>query len=182
MDPMSKWILRPAGVYAVGTLIVLCGLAAAGGALAAPGQMILRPDVPPSGAVASPTPDQPTPTSVKGAAVRAPAAAPRQQVAPAEASPSAARPQEEPRQAAAAKPSMRSSPPAHAAARSDAVVLQRQGRLPDGVKALLATPITRINDGGPDRAITALAGTFLAMVALGAGCLTVAVSRVARER
>ena len=61
-------------------------------------------------------------------------------------------------------------------------MLPPQGRLPDSVRAFLATPITRISDGGPDRAITALAGTFLAMVALGAGCLTVAVNRVARER
>ena len=80
------------------------------------------------------------------------------------------------------EPHCASSPPPHAAAKSDTVVLPRQGRLPDSVRAFLATPITRISDGGPDRAITALAGAFLAMVALGAGCLTVAVNRVARER
>ena len=72
--------------------------------------------------------------------------------------------------------------PTRRAKSGQAVVLPRRGRLPDGVRAFLATPITRISDGGPDRAITALAGTFLAMVALGAGCLTVAVSGVARER
>ena len=66
MDPRSKWVLRPAGVCVVGTLMVLCGLAAAGGALAAPGQSILRPDAPPSGAVVSPAPDQPTPTQCGG--------------------------------------------------------------------------------------------------------------------
>jgi hypothetical protein len=54
--------------------------------------------------------------------------------------------------------------------------------LPDGVRAFLATPIARISDGERNRAITALAGTLLAIVALGAGCLTVAVSSVARER
>ena len=37
------------------------------------------------------------------------------------------------------------------------------------------SPASRI--GGPDRGITALAGAFLAMVALGAGCLTVAVEQ-----
>jgi len=182
MDPRSKWILRPVGVCAVGTLVALCGLAAAGGALAGPGQTIIRPDAPPSGAVVSPAPDQPTPTSAKGDAVRAPAAARRQAVAPAEPSRPVARPTAQPRRAAATNPIVRSSPPPHAAAKSDTVVLPRQGRLPDSVRAFLATPITRISDGGPDRAITALAGTFLAMVALGAGCLTVAVSRVARER
>ena len=182
MDPRSKWVLRPAGVCVVGTLMILCGLAAAGGALAAPGQSILRPDAPPSGAVVSPAPDQPAPTSASADVVRAPAAAPRQAVAPAEPSRPVARPHEQPRRAAATKPTVRSSPPPHAAAKSDTVVLPRQGRLPDSVRAFLATPITRISDGGPDRAITALAGAFLAMVALGAGCLTVAVNRVARER
>ena len=182
MDPRSKWVLRPAGVCVVGTLVVICGLAAAGGALAGPGQTIIRPDAPPSGAVVSPAPDQPTPTSAEGDAVGTPAAAPRRAVAPAVASHPVARPQEEPRRAAATKPTVRSSPPPHAAAKSATLVLPRQGRLPDSVRAFLATPITRISDGGPDRAITALAGTFLAMVALGAGCLTVAVSRVARER
>lgn len=182
MDPRSKWVLRPVGVCVVGTLVVLCGLASAGGALAGPGQTIIRPDAPPSGAVVSPAPDQPAPSGVEGDAVGTPAAAPRRAVAPAVASHPVARPQEEPRRAAATKPTVRSSPPPHAAAKSDTLVLPRQGRLPDSVRAFLATPITRISDGGPDRAITALAGTFLAMVALGAGCLTVAVSRVARER
>jgi hypothetical protein len=182
MDPRSKWILRPAGVCGIGTLVVFCALSAAGGALAGPGQTILRPDAPPSGAVVSPTPDEPTPASAKVDAARAPAVAPRQAVAPARPSHPAARPQEEPRQAAVTKAIVRSSSAPHAAAKSDPVVLPQQRRLPDSVKAFLATPVTRISDGGPDRAITALAGTFLAMVALGAGCLTVAVSRVARER
>ncbi len=161
--------------------MVFCGLSTAGGALAGPGQTIIGPDAPPSGAVVSPTPDQPTPTRAEGDAVRAPAAAPRQAVARAEPSHPVARPSEQPRRAAAAKPIVRSSPRPHDSAKSAKVVLPRQGRLPDSVRAFLATPITRISDGGPNRAITALAGTFLAMVALGAGCLTVAVSRVARE-
>ena len=162
--------------------MVICGLAAAGGALAGPGQTILRPDAPPSGAVVSPTPDQPISSGADGDAVRAPAAAPRQAVAPVDVSHPVARPHERPRVAAATKLAVRSSPPSTGAAKSDKIVLLRQGRLPDSVKAFLATPITRISDGGPNRGITALAGTFLAMVALGAGCLTVAVSRVARVR
>ena len=45
MDPTSKWILRPAGVSVVGTLVVLCGLAAAGAAPAAPGKTIIGPSL-----------------------------------------------------------------------------------------------------------------------------------------
>jgi hypothetical protein len=184
MDPRSRWILRPAGVSVVGTLVVLCGLAAAGAAPAAPGKTILRPDVPPSSAVVSPAPDQPISSGIRsdaGDAVRATTAAPRAAVAPA-ASRTVAPAHEEPRRAATTKPAVRSSKAAHAAATSEAVVLPRQERLPDGVRAFLATPITRISDGERNRAITALAGTLLAMVALGAGCLTAAVSRVVRER
>jgi hypothetical protein len=183
MDPRSKWILRPVGVWAVGTLVAFCGLSAAGGALAGPGQAILRPDAPPSGAVVSPTPDEPIPSSTGRGAAGTPAPAPRHAVARAGPSHPVARSSDGPRRAAATGPTVRSSPPPHAGAKSNTVVLPRQGRrLPDSVRAFLATPITSVTDGGPDRGITALAGTFLAMVALGAGCLTVAVSRVARER
>jgi len=189
MDPTSKWILRPAGVCILGTLVVGCALSAAGGALAGSGQAIPLPDAPPSGAVISPTPDQPAatgaPAGAKSNAVRAPAAAPRPAVAPSGPSHPAARPgarpQQEPRQAAATKPTVRSSPPRLSAAKAKTIVLPRQRGLPDSVSAFLGTPITRVTEGGPDRGLTALAGTFLALVALGSGCLTVAVSRVARE-
>ena len=179
MDPRSKWILRPAGVCVVGTLVVLCGLAAAGGALAAPGQSILRPDAPPSGAVVSPTPDQPDADAVRRAMrCGAPAAAPRQAVAPAEPSHPVARPHGKPRRAAATKPTVRSSPPPRAAAKSDTDrAPAAEGACPTVSEPSWPPRSPASAIGGPDRAITALAGTFLAMVALGAGCLTVAVEQ-----
>ena len=144
-----QWILRPAGVCAIGTLVVVCGLSAAGGALAAPEPSMLRPDAPPSGAVVSPTPDQPDADAVRGAMrseLRPPLPLPVRRSAPAEPSHPVARPHAKPRQAAATKPIVLSSPPPRAAAKSDTVVLPRQGRLPDSVRAFLATPITRISD------------------------------------
>ena len=54
MDPRSTGIPWPAGVCAIGALVVVCGLSAVGGALAAPEPSMLRPDAPPSGAVVSP--------------------------------------------------------------------------------------------------------------------------------
>ena len=145
---------------------------------------MLRPDAPPSGAVVSPIPDQPIRSGAGGDGSEAPATTPalRQPVAPAEASHPVARPHAKPSGAAATKRIALSSPPPRSAGKPSEIVLPRRGHLPDSVRAFLATPIARVTDRGPDRGITALAGTFLALVALGAGCLTVAVGRAAQER
>ena len=182
MDPRSRWILRPAGVCVVGTLMVLCGLAAAGGALAATGPAILRPDAPPSGAVVSPTPDQPS-RAVRMAMrceLRPPLPV---SVAPADVSHPVARPHERPRLAAATKPARAVFPALTPAQRSRTRSCSCGRAACPTVSEPSWPPRSRESaTEGLDRGITALAGTFLAMVALGAGCLTVAVSRVARGR
>ena len=184
MDPRSTGIPWPVGVCAIGALVVVCGLSAVDGALAAPEPSMLRPDAPPSGAVVSPIPDHPIRSGAGGDRSEAPATtpAPRQTVAPPAAPHPVARPHAKPRVASATKRIALSSPPPRSAKEPSEIVLPRRGHLPDSVRAFLATPIARVTDRGPDRGITALAGTFLALVALGAGCLTVAVGRAAQER
>ena len=164
--------------------MVACGLSAVGGALAAPEPSMLRPDAPPSGAVASLTPDQPMRSAAVGAGSETPATtpAPRQTVAPPAAPHPVARAHATPRVASATKRIALASPPPRNAKEPSQIVLPQRGHVPDSVRAFLATPIARVTDRGPDRGITALAGTFLALVALGAGCLTVAVGRAAQER
>jgi hypothetical protein len=176
MDPRSRWILRPAGVFVVGTLVVLCGLAAAGAALAAQGETILRPDAPPSSAVC--LADARPADRERGEGRCGTRSEPCSPSGGRACPPShiVARPHEQPRQAAIHETHRADGRPRpHTPRRS-----RTSGRAPTArglarqCQSLPATPITRISDGGPDRAITALAGTFLAMVALGAGCLTVA--------
>ena len=184
MDPRSTGIPWPAVVCAIGALVVVCGLSAVGGALAAPEPSMLRPDAPPSGAVVSPIPDQPIRSGAGGDGSEAPATtpAPRQPVAPARAPHPVAHPHAKPR-VHPPRNALRCLPRPHVSAKEPSeIVLPRRGHLPDSVRAFLATPIARVTDRGPDRGITALAGTFLALVALGAGCLTVAVGRAAQER
>jgi hypothetical protein len=183
MDPRSG-IPWQAVVCAIGALVVVCGLSAVGGAVAAPEPSMLRPDAPPSGAVVSPIPDEPIRSGEASDSSEAPATtpAPRQPVAPARARHPVAHTRAQHTGASATKRVVLSSPPPVSARAPSEIVLPRRGHLPDSVRAFLASPIARVTDRGPDRGITALAGTFLALVALGAGCLTVAVGRAAQER
>ena len=147
MDPRSTWILRPAGVCVVGALMVVCGLAAAGGALAAPGQSMLRPDAPPSGAVVSPTPDQPIRSGAEGDAVaRLRPPLPPSGGRACRASHPVARPHAKPRRGSRheTRCAVFPAPTARSEVGQDRAPAARA--LPDSVRAFLATPITRVSD------------------------------------
>ena len=116
MDPRSTGLPWPVGVCAIGALVVVCGLSAVGGALAAPEPSMLRPDAPPSGAVASPTPDQPIRSAAEGAGSGGSGHHPRSP-SDGRASPQhpilSARPHAKPRVASATKRTVRCLPRPH---------------------------------------------------------------------
>jgi hypothetical protein len=178
MGPKA-WTLRPRGASLVGALAFAC-LLLPGIVHAAAGVPILQPDAPPSAAVVVPTPDPPAAVTRSPVVVGA-ATVPRPTLRPSAVATSAppAAVESRPKQATPARKHTSS------AARPKRTVTSKvlhPARLPDSVAAFLAIPVTVAEEGGLDRTAVALAGMLLAVVALGGGCMTVAVAKVARER
>jgi hypothetical protein len=185
MGPKVAWILRPPGAIFVGALACACLVSPTRAAAAASGVPMLQPDAPPSGAVVGPTPDPPaakarasTPAVGRAPTVVRPTLR-TTKTTTATAAPRAAAHATETKHATTAPPHAASSQKRKPAV---APVVLRRARLPDTVAAFLAMPVVKPAEAGIDRAAIALAGMLLAVVALGGGCLTVAVARVAQER
>jgi hypothetical protein len=188
MDPKPAWILRPGGVSLVGTL-VLFGALFAGAARAASEIPQLRPDAPPGGTVIVPAPDAPAAAArTGGTRIAAPeprhaasvssssgaASVVRSHVVPVRSSRAPAVPRGGNSAKAPITAKHEAPPPAPAPL--------RHGPFPDGVGAFVAGPVAEAARSGANRGIVALAGVLLAFVALGGGCLTLAVARVEQER
>ena len=183
MGPNVAWILRPRSATLVRALVLACLVLPAGAAYAASGVPIVQPDAPPSGVVVVvPTPDPPAAEVPAPAVGRAPTVV-RPTIRTTSTNTAVSRPAARPRpkHATAARPHAATAPRQQPATAPAGAVLRRVG-LPDGVGAFLGVPLVKASDGGLDRVAIALAGMLLAFVALGGGCLTVAVGRVAQER
>jgi hypothetical protein len=186
MDPKPAWILRPGGVSLVGTL-VLSGALFAGAARAAAETPQLRPDAPPGGTVIAPAPDAPAAAArTGGTRIAAPEPRHAASVSSSSGAASVVRSHVVPVRSSQAVPrggnSAKAPIPAKHEAPAPAPAPLRHGRFPDGVGAFVTGPVAEAARSGSNRGIVALAGVLLAFVALGGGCLTLAVARVEQER